>query len=88
MKDYPLEVMEMHDIDSGGRCAFYSKGHHDADKFAAEVKREFEIEIDLDRIQARYMRWEMYTGPDGPCQIGADHLAPGRGIFPITIVNF
>ena len=87
MKTYPLEVSALYDIDGGGDCTFYSKGWHDPEAFAKAVKFEFEDDINVSKVKQIYMRWEMFSGPDGAVQVGQVHYYPGRGIFPVTIVD-
>jgi hypothetical protein len=87
MKKYILEVETLVDIDCGETLSYYSKGHQDIQEFAEEVKNEYEKDIDINKVRHEYMRWEMFSGPDGPVLVGNRHYKPGRGIFPITVVD-
>jgi len=87
MKTYILEIENMIDVEgSGDVVLYYSKGHHDSDVFIAEALKKHEIVIDPSDVIHKYMRWEMFNGPDGPIHIGEEYDTPGRGKFPITIV--
>jgi hypothetical protein len=81
-------VCELRDIDNGDVLSIYSKGWHDPTEFAKIAKYEFEIDIDISKVRTIYLRWEMFNGPDGVCQIAQVHAYPGKGIFPVTIVDY
>ena len=85
---WPLEVQYMRDVEGGGGITVYfSRGHHDPGEFIREVHEEYDVMLDETDVVQRYMRWSMITGPDGPCQVGEEYTQPGRGRFPVTLVN-
>jgi hypothetical protein len=87
-KIYLLEVIELCEVGEGMEpVCIFSKGHHDPQKFVEEVKREFDREISLTEVMQRYGRWEMLNTGEEKVQVLADHSEPGRGIFPVTIVD-
>lgn len=86
-KIYPLEVEELCEPGGMEAVCIFSKGHHDPQKFVEAVKREFEREISPEDVVQRYGRWEMFTFSQGRTQVLADQDEPGRGIFPVTIVD-
>lgn len=91
-KSYPLEICILYDIDDGNHMGIYSKGHHDPIEFCKEATIEAELDegefFDPLKVRQLYGRWEMMTGPDGPIQVLAEHYETGRGIFPITYIDY
>jgi hypothetical protein len=93
MKDYPLRVAGLIDPDNGEAVGYYTKGHHDAAIFLSEGARTLGYvynAADVGHVVPTYMRWEFCAYLDGDgrsLRMLVDHDAPGRGIFPVTLLD-
>ena len=89
---YPLHIEMLEEI-YGGPLAYYSKGHHTNSAFLAAAYEYDEIEMRGDfwaeeqHVRHCYAHW----GPHGEYESSVlawfEHAEPGRGRFPVTIVD-
>jgi hypothetical protein len=85
-----IEVFGLFDLDS---CvgdyynSFYAKGHHDPQEFVAQVKEEYDIDLDPAGVTTGHARWCPTSAPPGypyPTRMFLYPEKPGRGAFPVT----
>ena len=99
MKSYPLVVCELPEVDGGDNTAYYSKGHHDKQKFVDKVNYEFDpnyelaidkstvdpVALEVEHVEHIYMRWGVNGNYE--CLVCYFDTKPGRGLFPVTFYD-
>lgn len=90
MKEYPLTLNTLGDLDNGETCGIYTKGHHDFDAFRAALAQEFGEHYQGYVPRHSFRRWEFYPGhEDGSYKTALNDAPPGqRGVFPVTSVEW
>lgn len=92
MKQYPLEIIAMYELESGGPpMAYYSKGHHSPVEFWCALWEFFYFENGefLNYPGLRAEHWYMrFTPWDDWGQMWAQcPVEQGAGAFPVTYVD-
>lgn len=95
MKEYPLEIMPLSEAEADGwtsswRYGWYSKGHHDSDKFAEKLLTQEDVALTDEEqadIQQGYWRCLPFMPGYGPGGRFIDAEGGGHGAFPVTYVE-
>lgn len=86
-KDYPFELQTLVDIDGGGTCSYWSKGHHPSKTLIDAVIECDGITYDLQDVSREWRRWHIVAGPDGWARVLDRAKQGSRGAFPVTIID-
>jgi len=85
-KQYPLDVKPQTEIDYGWVTCYYSKGWHAAADFVQAAKRSGAVLSEGAECEVKQVWWrcnpDTYYGA-----IYADAEGPGRGNFPVTVLE-
>jgi hypothetical protein len=85
VKDYPLIIEPLYELESGGHpLEYYSKGHHCADVFYAALCVYLDVAAWVAPAATRHTHYRVV--PMGDLK-WAMECQPGRGAFPVTVME-
>lgn len=85
MKEYPLDVTYCVEFDGHITTDYHSKGHHEADKFIAELRSDYEYQGNVENV--RHLYGKLTPSPDGRMMMMNYKSKPCKGSFPVTVIE-
>ncbi len=81
-----INVKGMRELESGSENYhwFWARGHYDLEEFATAVNRKFGVCINPAKPEHTYMRWLPWDKGVSRAEM---QKQPGRGAFPVTIID-
>lgn len=84
MKNYPLHIQYCIEFEGSTVVSYYSKGHHDYDKFIEAVAGDYEYKGNVIKVYHSYGK--LHPSPTGGMLMTYRKLQC-KGSFPITIMQ-
>lgn len=85
MKDYPFEVQGLCEFEGCSIACYMTKGHHDKQKFADEVKAQYGVSIDINCVRHSYGKNTPVSGHEGTILV--ELKKPCKGSYSMTYID-
>lgn len=84
-KEYEFRVHELTEFEGYEVMAYYTKGHHDKEKFANFIKDNYKQDINLEFVHHAYGMFVPYAGEK--ITLLTEFKEPTKRCFPMTYVD-
>ena len=86
VKGYPFNVYSLCEFEGCMTVGYYTKGHHDKQRFVDEIRAQYGEEVNIDWVRHSYGKCIPVTGIKGSSCLH-EFKKPVRGSFPMTYVD-